>query len=125
MKKLTTAVFLILLSLSSCIKDEMFLPIEAEVPEKLKIVDLQGLKLESVIVSDEVKMNVKLLSAGSYRVKIKDIGNKLVSQERITVEAGNNILKVYVNSLDNDSYTIELLDEGGNIVGLSTFVVQH
>jgi hypothetical protein len=125
MKKLTTVIFLILFSLSSCMKDEMFLPIEAEVPEKLKIIDLQGLKLESVIVSDEVKMNVKLLSAGSYRVKIKDISNKLVSQEKITVEAGNNILKVYVNSLDNDSYTIELLDEGGTVVGLSTFVVQH
>lgn len=125
MKKILVITSLILLTITSCVKDDIYLPVGASVPETLKIVEVQGLKLESTIVSEEVKMNVKLPVAGTYRIKIKDITRTLISQEKITGEFGNNLLKVYVSSLPNDGYTIELTTDDNKIIGSSTFVVQH
>ena len=123
MKKLLVA-SLVLLSLSSCMKDEILEPINmVDVPESLIIDDIEGLKLESFIVSDEVQMNVKLPYSGTYRIKIKDFSNELISQEKITANFGDNLLKVYVSSLPNDSYTIELTNEDGRIIGKTIFVV--
>ena len=42
-------------------------------------------------------MNVKLPEAGTYRIKIRHgLNNELISQERLEVKEGDNILKVYV-----------------------------
>ena len=122
MKKLITLLFLVLLT--SCMKDEFIEPINlVEVPESLEIAEVQGLKLESAIVSDEVRMNVKLPYSGIYRIKIRDISKNLVSQEKIEGNEGDNILKVYVSSLDKDGYIIELTDDVHDMIGLTTFVV--
>jgi hypothetical protein len=122
MKKLITLLFLVLLT--SCMKDEFIEPIDlVEVPESLEISEVQGLKLESAIVSDEVRMNVKLPYSGIYRIKIRDISKNLVSQEKIEGNEGDNILKVYVSSLDKDGYIIELTDDAHDMIGLTTFVV--
>ena len=125
MKKLLFISLLISLTLSSCMKDDIFLPIDEtqEIPNSLQINALMGLKLESTIVSEEVRMNVKLPYGGTYRIKIRDISRELVSQEKITAEAGDNLLKVYVSSLPKDSYTIELVNDINEIIGLTTFVV--
>lgn len=125
MKKLLFISLLISLTLSSCMKDEIFEPIVNEVPKSLEIAAIQGIKLESTIVNDEVNMNVKLSYTGTYRIKIRDIGRNLVSQEQIDAKVGDNILKVYVKSLPSDSYTIELTDSSNEVIGLTTFVVQH
>ena len=122
MKKLITLLFLVLLT--SCMKDEFIEPINlVEVPESLEISEVQGLKLESAIVSDEVRMNVKLPYSGIYRIKIRDISKNLVSQEKIEGNEGDNILKVYVSSLDKDGYIVELTDDVHDMLGLTTFVV--
>ena len=72
-----------------------------EVPESLVIKDLIGIKLENTIVSDRVSMNVKLPLDGKYRIKIRHgLNNELISQERLEVKEGDNILKVYVASLE-------------------------
>ena len=125
MKKLLFISLLLSLTLSSCMKDEIFEPIVNEVPKSLEIAAVQGIKLESTIVTDEVNMNVKLSYTGTYRIKIRDIGRNLVSQEQIDAKVGDNILKVYVKSLPSDSYTIELTDSTNEVIGLTTFVVQH
>jgi len=125
MKKLLFISLLLSLTLSSCMKDDIFEPIVNEVPKSLEIAAVQGIKLESTIVSDEVNMNVKLSYTGTYRIKIRDIGRNLVSQEQIDAKVGDNILKVYVKSLPSDSYTIELTDSTNEVIGLTTFVVQH
>lgn len=105
MKKLLTLFTLLLLT--SCMKDEIMEPIFlSEVPETLEISDIQGIKLENTIVSSEVRMNIKLPSDGKYRVKIRDIASKLVSQEELTAKEGDNILAVYTSSLDKSSYTL-------------------
>lgn len=125
MKKLLTILF-VFLTLSGCMKDDDILsPIDnvVEVPQSLQIEDLQGLKLESTIVSDEVRMNVKLPYTGTYRIKIRDISKELISQEKIQGQEGDNLLKVYVTSLPKDGYIIELTNDNHDLIGLTTFVV--
>ena len=71
MKKLLLLLSLFLLV--GCMKDDFIEPINlVEIPESLVIEDLQGLKLESTIVSSEVRMNVKLPYTGDYRIKIRN-----------------------------------------------------
>ena len=125
MKKLLL-VFSLFLTIG-CTQD-VFEPIdltENEVPNSLLIDDLMGIKVESTIVSDEVKMNVKLPYTGLYRIKIRDIGKKLISQEKITANEGDNLLNVYVSSLSNDGYTIELADNDHKVLGVTTIIVNN
>jgi len=117
MKK--TLLLLSLILIIGCNPDEIITPIDdtnVEIPESLVIDDIQGLKLESTIVSDEVRMNTKLPYTGIYRIKIRDISKQLISQEKINGNEGDNLLKVYVSSLERDGYIIELSDEGHNIL---------
>ncbi len=107
--------------------DDIISPIDdiVEVPESLQIEDVQGLKVESTIVSDEVRMNIKLPYTGTYRVKIRDISKNLVSQEKLDANEGDNILKVYVSSLENNGYTLELTDDNHDIIGIASIVVNN
>ena len=123
MKKLFT-ITILLLTLTGCMKDEIISPIDlVEVPESLQINALQGLKLESTIVSSEARINVKLPYTGEYRIKIRDISSELVSQEKIDGNEGDNLLKVYVSSLNKDGYMIELTDNNHDVIGRTSFVV--
>ena len=125
MKKL----LLILLTftiLIGCAKDDEFLePItNEEIPQSLQIKELIGIKLENTIVTDRVAMNVKLPLDGKYRIKIRHgINNELISQEMIEAEEGDNLLRVYVASLDKSGYMIQLTDVFHNILGNQSFVV--
>jgi|TARA_R100000479_G_scaffold162459_1_gene100538 hypothetical protein len=116
---------LIVLTLTSCVRDEDFIiePV-TEVPEALVIDDLVGIKLESSIVSERVAMNVKLPEEGVYRIKIRHgMNNELISQERVTGKEGDNILKVYVSALDKSSYMLELTNEFHVVIGRTAFTV--
>ena len=125
MKKvlLLLSVFLLI----GCMDDDIISPIDdiVEVPESLQIAEVQGLKIESTIVSDEVRMNIKLPYTGTYRVKIRDISKNLVSQEKLDANEGDNILKVYVSSLENNGYTLELTDDNHDIIGIASIVVNN
>ena len=125
MKKvlLLLSVFLLM----GCMDDDIISPIDdiVEVPASLQIEDVQGLKVESTIVSDEVRMNIKLPYTGTYRVKIRDISKNLVSQEKLDANEGDNILKVYVSSLENNGYTLELTDDNHDIIGIASIVVNN
>jgi len=125
MKKLILLLSLGLL-LTGCMKDDVIDVIDptVEVPEALKIQEAKGLKLESTITSSEVRMNVKLDFPGVYRVKIRDIEKNLVSQEKLTANEGDNLLKVYVSALEDDSYTIELTQDDHTLIGITSLVVQ-
>jgi len=125
MKKLILLLSLGLL-LTGCMKDDVIDVIDptVEVPEALKIQEAKGLKLESTITSSEVRMNVKLDFPGVYRVKIRDIEKNLVSQEKLTAKEGDNLLKVYVSALEEDSYTIELTQDDHTLIGITSLVVQ-
>lgn len=104
MKKL---VGLLLILFFSCQSDMYMF---TYVPEELEIPEVSGIKLESYIVSDKVQVNVKLPSSGQYRIKIFDFENKIVSQEILSAQEGNNLLNIYVNALPPSAYTVALYD---------------
>lgn len=122
MKKLLP--ILLVFIITSCVKDELLLPVnEGVIPKALEISSLQGIKVESIFVEDEVRINTKLQTAGEYRIKIKDITGTLVSQDIVKAEEGDNIFNIYVNTLPESSYTILLTDINHNIIGVETIVV--
>lgn len=123
MKKIVFGLFALLMVMS-CTKDTFEIEEQSSfVPKALQIVEPVGLKLESTFVTDKVSINVKLPQDGVYRLKIKNIEGKLVSQEKLTAVKGDNLLSIYTNSLEKTSYSIDLQDESGNILGSSIFVI--
>ena len=115
---------LILLTLVSCARDveDAAIPV-LEVPERLVIDDLQGIRLGSLIVSQQVNINTKLPEAGMYRIKIYDFSGKLVNQEKLKGVKGDNILNIYVSSLPKSSYTVELRTMDNELIGRELFSV--
>ena len=120
MKKL---LLLPLLILVSCAQEPMISEVSIDVPEILQITEKIGIKTETIIVQEEVRMNVKLPYSGQYRIKLRDIEGKLVSQEIILANMGDNLLKVYVSTLPKSSYKLELADIEHKVLGTETIVV--
>ena len=106
---------------TSCNTEDVLLPVTTDVVEKLQIVGNMGSKVETPFVKEEVTMNVKAESAGTYIVKILNIANKSVSKEEVTIKAGNNLLKIYANALPSSAYRIGLFDLKGNLLGIADF----
>ena len=124
MKKLL--LFTLTLLVLSCTKDLDYDVVEYTiVPEKLVIAEDAGLRLASNIVHGNVDINVKLPSAGTYRIRILDLTNRVVSQDKIQAPKGDNILKVYVSTLPDQSYTVELLTLEGASLGRDVFAIQQ
>jgi len=113
---------LILLFLFISCSDTIYIerPIQ-EVPEALFMPQAVGLKLESYIVEDKVRINTKLPRDGKYRIKILDFSNTIINQEIITGKEGDNILNIYVNSMPVSSYTVELYTNTNDFIGRQTF----
>tara|TARA_B100001063_G_C16639792_1_gene490202 strand:+ start:102 stop:476 length:375 start_codon:yes stop_codon:yes gene_type:complete len=121
---------ILLLTLSllvlSCAKDLDYEVIDFNiVPDELVIAEDAGLRLASNIVHGNVDINVKLPSVGTYRIRVLDITNRIISQEKIQAPKGDNILKVYVNTLPDESYTVELLTNEGDLIGKDVFAIQQ
>ena len=105
----------------SCTTEEILTPVVTEVSENLKIVGNVGIKVETPFVKEQVAMNVKAETAGTYIVKILNIENKSVSKEEVNIKAGNNVLKIYANALPSSAYRIALFDMEGKALGVSDF----
>lgn len=107
MKKLITLFSLLLLI--GCAKDlefdELYLE---EIPENLVIEKEAGIKLESRFANSEVRMNVKINNAGVFTIKVIDIKNQIISKEIVKGVVGDNLFKVYINTLPLSSYRLEL-----------------
>ena len=69
MKKVLGLLVMICL-VASCTNEDLLLPPVTEVSEKLQIVGNVGIKVETPFVKEQVAMNVKAESAGTYIVKI-------------------------------------------------------
>jgi hypothetical protein len=124
MKKLL--LFTLSLLVLSCAKDLDYDVVEYTiVPEELVIAEDAGLRLASNIVHGNVDINVKLPSAGTYRIRVLDLTNRIVSQDKIQAPKGDNILKVYVSTLPDQSYTVELLTLEGASLGRDVFAIQQ
>jgi hypothetical protein len=120
MKKVLGLLVMICL-VASCTNEDLLVPAVTEVSEKLQIVGNLGIKVETPFVKEEVAMNVKAVTAGKYIVKILNIANKSVSKEEVTLNAGNNLLKIHANALPSSAYRIGLFDLEGNLLGIADF----
>lgn len=121
MKKIIAILSLIVLV--SCMKDDEFIidPI-VEVPENLFIGELQGVKLASYVVNEEVDINIKLPKTDRYRVKIRHgVNDRIISQEIVNGKEGDNLLKVYVRALPDSAYKLEVTTENHETIGFSSF----
>jgi hypothetical protein len=121
MKKIIAIFSLIVLV--SCMKDDEFIidPI-VEVPENLFIGELQGVKLASYVVNEEVDINIKLPKTDRYRVKIRHgVNDRIISQEIVNGKEGDNLLKVYVRALPDSAYKLEVTTENHETIGFSSF----
>lgn len=107
--------------LISCRKDDILPTPPIETPNTLQIKNAVGIRLESSFVTTEVRMNVKIQTAGSYTVKILDIANRVVSKEVMDVKIGDNILTVHTASLPSSAYRIGLYDSNNNMIGITDF----
>ena len=121
---------ILLLTLSllalSCSKDLDYEMVDfLFVPDNLKIEEPTGIRLASNIVNNEVDENVKLPADGTYRIRILDLTLKIVSQEKLTAKAGDNLIKVYVNALPQSSFTVELLTEDNQLLGKEVFAIAN
>jgi hypothetical protein len=120
MKKVV-GLLMIIIAATSCINEDLLVPTTTEVTEKLQIVGNVGIKVETPFVKEQVSMNVKTETAGTYVVKILNIANKSVSKEEVNIKAGNNLLKIYTNALPSSAYRIGLFDLNGNLLGITDF----
>lgn len=123
MKKLVSLLALMVFSCSSDYDLEVIS--YTDIPENLVILENSGIKLENTVISNEVNINVKLPEEGTYRIKIKDITGKLVSQEKLTAKKGDNLLKIYVKALPVSSYTVELLTTSNVLLGNAIFAMKQ
>ena len=123
MKKII--ILAMIIGFMGCSHDE-FITLEPETitPESLVINKAVGIKLENIFVIDKVSMNVKLEDVSEVRIKLRSIDGTLISQEKINVKQGDNILSVYTSSLNKSSYTIELTDIDHSVLGKTIFVKQ-
>jgi GTPase len=120
MKKII-GLLIMVFTVISCTTEEILTPVVTEVTENLKIVGNVGIKVETPFVKEQVAMNVKAETAGTYIVKILNIANKSVSKEEVTIKAGNNLLKIYTNALPSSAYRVGLFDLNGNLLGIADF----
>lgn len=121
---------ILLLTLSllalSCSKDLDYEIVDFTfIPDNLKIEEPVGIRLASNIVNNQVDVNVKLPSNGTYRIKILDLTLKTISQEKLTANEGDNLIKVYVSSLPESSFIVELLTEDGVPLGKEVFAITN
>lgn len=120
MKKVIIFLFGVLI-LAGCRKVEIYPLPPKPTNSELKIEAASGLKLQSVFVTSEVAINVKLETAGNVTIKIFDIANRVVSKETMYANSGDNILKVYTNAFPPSAYRIGLYDSNGKMIGITDF----
>ena len=123
MKNRIIAIMLILAA-AACTQDPEYIDIPKQTSNTLTINGVQGLKLESYVVTNQVKINSKLPVAGNYKIKIYDFTGEIVSQEKIEGKEGDNILNIYVSALPVSSYSVELQTADNKVIGREYFSIQ-
>jgi|14_taG_2_1085336.scaffolds.fasta_scaffold76601_2 hypothetical protein len=115
---------LVILTFVACVTDDQLeiIPIDQEIPEELFIGEPTGLKLESSVLTEEVRINAKLPADGHYRIKIRHgLNDQLISQERLYAKEGDNLLKVYVRTIETSSYKLVLTTDNHQVIGITGF----
>ena len=93
----------------ACTPDSIYEPAVFDItPIDLVIDEPLGIKVVSNFITGEASMNVKLNSDEDFYLKIYDIENKVVAKEKVNGKIGDNIFKIYTQTLPKSSYRIVL-----------------
>lgn len=120
MKKLILLV-VVSLFIFGCERDVEYLPIQNEISDKLKISENVGIRLETPFVTESVKINVKIQTAGIYIIKVLDISNKTISKEEIQLNEGDNVVVINTKILPSSSYRLSLSTKNNVTIGITDF----
>lgn len=96
-------------------------PEKETVVSPLTIANSVGIRLESMFVVDEVKVNVKTDLKGPYIIVITDIVGKIVAKETITLEKGDNIITLFTRAIPIAGYRLALQTQQGVQLGITDF----
>lgn len=120
MKKLILLV-VVSLFIFGCERDNELLPVQSEISDKLKISESVGIRLETPFVTESVKINVKIQTAGIYIIKVLDISNKTISKEEIQLNEGDNVVVINTKILPSSSYRLSLSTKNNVTIGITDF----
>lgn len=103
---------LLMLVMAACINEE-FPILKNEMIDSLKISNDVGLSVESQFVQGNIKMNVKVSTAGTYTIRLLHISGRTVVKDEIKAEVGDNIKILYTALIPKEPYTLVLYDKQG------------
>lgn len=112
MKKIILTSFLFLIG---CTKPEL------QLPEPLSTNDIFSVKESSV--TNGQSLHFKLPSSGVYIFKLTDsLTTQVISREKFTGQTGENVKKIYTNSLPKGYLILVLEDINKNQLGRTTII---
>jgi hypothetical protein len=121
MKKTRLILLCITIILGGCIEPfENKFPKE-NLPSNLIINNNIGIRLETMFVFNEVKVNIKTDMSGSYDLVVLDILKRVITKECINLKEGNNIITLYTEILPPAGYRLGLYTLEGIELGIVDF----
>ena len=120
-----TFIFLLIVMIlaSSCLTEpyeKKIYPIE----QSLKIQETSGLKFEGPSITDGSLFNFKREQSGAYMLVVRDHFKNVISKSILDINTGDNVLSFYTNAINDGDYTVEFVDELGNIVESQKITIQ-
>ena len=93
-------------------------------PDNLKIEEVEGLRFDNGSISDGTNFNFKTFTGGNFILELKDYRTNLVSKERFSAKAGDNVLEFHTNALQDGDYTLYFYSSQGQLIQTEKLFIQ-
>jgi hypothetical protein len=93
-------------------------------PDNLKIEEVEGLRFDNGSISDGTNFNFKTFTSGNFILELKDYRTNLVSKERFSAKAGDNVLEFHTNALQDGDYTLYFYSSQGQLIQTEKLFIQ-
>lgn len=93
-------------------------------PDNLKIEEVEGLRFDNGSISDGTNFNFKTFTSGNFILELKDYRTNLVSKERFSAKAGDNVLEFHTNALQDGDYTLYFYNSQGQLIQTEKLFIQ-
>ena len=93
-------------------------------PDNLKIEEVEGLRFDNGSISDGPNFNFKTFTSGNFILELKDYRTNLVSKERFSAKAGDNVLEFHTNALQDGDYTLYFYNSQGQLIQTEKLFIQ-
>ena len=121
---LTFVVLLIVMILASSCMTEPYEKKIYPIEQSLKIQETSGLKFEGPSITDGSLFNFKREQSGAYMLVVRDHFKNVISKSILDINTGDNVLSFYTNAINDGDYTVEFVDELGNVVESQKITIQ-